>query len=976
MADMSLADALTAAPLVADAARVERFRGELAALVDADASLAPLRELLERPAVAHVLDGVFGASPFLTGLALRRPHGLLATLQTPVMQRMPALITSLEADMARAVEVSEAMALLRGFKADAALALALGDLGGAWPGCSVTSGITQTADAAVRAAVAWLFRQAQARGDWLDPDPAPETRSGYIVVAMGKHGAHELNYSSDIDLIVFFDPDRARLAARLELPTFLVRLTRDLVRLMEEPTADGYVFRTDLRLRPDAGATPVAISRAAALHYYESFGQNWERAAMIKARAIAGDLDAGRELLDELQPFIWRKYLDFAAIADIHAMKRQIHAVKGFGQIAVAGHDIKLGRGGIREIEFFAQTQQLIAGGRQRDLRVAGTLEALERLAARDWIKRPVGEALAQAYVALRTIEHRLQMLDDEQTQRLPDDPAGLHRLARFSGFPDADAFAAHLTKTLETVQRHYGRLFEQSPTLATGGANMVFAGEADDPGTLSALAAMGYADPARVIALVRGWHHGRYRAIRSPRARELLTEVQPQLMAAFARTVDPDEAILGFDRFLVALPSGVQLFSLLKQNPSLLDLIAAIMGTAPRLARTLSTHRRVLDAVLDPGFFGALADRDMLRGLVSTELADCADLESALDRARVLRQEQSFLIGVRVLTGTIAADRAGGAYALLADQMIDGLLSWILRDIERQHGRVPGGGAAVVAMGKLGGREMTAASDLDLIMIYDFDAAAVASDGARPLAPIAYYNRLTQRLVAAFNAPTTEGALYDIDLRLRPSGQKGPVATQLSSFIDYQARDAWTWEHLALTRARVVAGPPALVAAVETAIGKTLTVARDRARIAADVHDMRARIAAEKGTTDIWELKQVRGGLVDLEFIAQFLQLVHASTHPDILDPSTAGALTKLAAVGHLDARTAERLLAACRLLHDLTQVLRLCFDGPFVAEKAPDGLKLLLARVGGVPTFQALEGHLAATLAEVHTSFDRLIV
>ena len=398
-------------------------------------------------------------------------------------------------------------------------------------------------------------------------------------------------------------------------------------------------------------------------------------------------------------------------------------------------------------------------------------------------------------------------MIADEQTQTLPDDPDKLTALARFCGFADRDAFAARLTAELERVQAHYVRLFEHSPELTRGGANMVFAGEADDPATVEALTRMGFTRAPEIIALIRGWHHGRYPAVRSARARELLTEVQPVLVEALAKTANPDLALIGFDRFLSELPSGVQLFSLLKQKPALLEMIAAIMGTAPRLARILSKRRRVLDAVLDPGFFGSLADRAHLDAMIAAELEGARDFQEALDRARLLANEQQFLIGVRVLTGTISAAQAGGAYALLAECMIAAMQAEVEREMVRAHGRVPGGAAAVIAMGKLGGREMTAASDLDLILIYDFDQKATLSSGVKPLAPIQYYTRLTQRLISAFTAPTAEGILYPVDMRLRPSGQKGPVATQLSSFIHYQESEAWTWEHMALTRARVDLG-------------------------------------------------------------------------------------------------------------------------------------------------------------------------
>ncbi len=800
--------------------------------------------------------------------------------------------------------------------------------------------------------------------------------AGYIVIAMGKYGAGELNYSSDIDLIVFYDPERTRLAPEVEPQSFFVRLTRDLVQLMEERTGDGYVFRTDLRLRPDPGATQLALSREAALIYYEGVGQNWERAALIKARACAGDLEAGRRLLEDLAPFIWRKYLDYAAIADIHAMKRQIHAHKGFGRIAVAGHNIKLGRGGIREIEFFVQTQQLIAGGRQRDLRTSQTLEALKRLAARGWIKEAVGAELAEAYLFLREIEHRLQMVADEQTQEVPDDPQRLLSFALFCGFADMEAFAAALRARLETVQRHYAALFEDSPELTPGGVNMVFAGEEDDPATVAALKAMGYSQPGQVLATMRGWHHGRYPAVRTPRAREMLTEVQPLLITALAGTADPDRAFASFDRFLSELPAGVQLFSLWRANPNLLRLLADMLGTAPRLARILSRRRRLLDAVLDPGTLGMLPTADELDRLIATEIGSGEhDMQYVLDRARVTGSEQQFLIGIRVLSGAIKANQAGGAYALLAERLIDHLKGATERELVRTHGRVPGGGAAVIGMGKLGGREMTAASDLDLILVYDFDPAATQSAGARPLAPTHYYTRLTQRLITALSSATAEGALYEVDMRLRPSGQQGPVATQLSSFIEYQAKEAWTWEHLALTRARVVAGPPELKARVEVAIRAALTKPRDRAKVAADVHDMRQRIAKEKGSENIWELKQVRGGLIDLEFMAQYLQLVNAAGHPEVLDQSTVEAFRRLREAGLLAAAHADILIPATRLVHDLTQILRLCVEGPFDPAAAPKGLEALLARAGDAASFAELEGRLRAVLKDVAGLFDAIV-
>ena len=942
-------------------------RASLAAHVD----LAP---------VAEVLTAIFQASPYLRGLIVRDKHRLQRLLETPPERHIANLIAGLHRDIAATSQFNDCMRLLRLFKSEVALLTALADLGGVWPVMTVTAKLSDAADAAVQSAVRYLFRIATDRGDWHPLDVSkPEFASGYIVVGMGKYGAYELNYSSDIDLIVFYEADLARVRDGMELSNFFVRLTRDLVRLISERTADGYVFRTDLRLRPDAGATQIALTAEAAMHYYETVGQNWERAAFIKARAVAGDQIAGDALLAELAPFVWRKYLDFAAIADVHAMKRQIHAFKRLGDIGVAGHDIKLGRGGIREIEFFVQTQQLIAGGRQKALRTPRTLSALKELVAHGWISEPVAQYLKEAYLFLRGIEHRIQMVADEQSHKLPTNPEELERFARFAGYADLEAFSASLIAVLETVQGHYARLFESSPELTTGASNMVFAGESDDPATLEALANLGYSQPSQVLQTVRGWHHGRYRSMRSPQARERLTQVQPVLVEALAQTADPDQALANFDRFLADLPSGIQLFALLRTKPGLLQLVADIMGSAPRLARILSRRRRLFDAVLDPRAFGSQPSSADYENQLRAAITGDADLEHVLDTARVIGSEQTFLIGVRTLAGTMTAQDAGRAYAALADAMIRVLQSRIEADLAATHGTFPDSAAAVLAMGKLGGCEMTASSDLDIILIYDAPAEAITgtllSNGPKPLSAAQYYARLTQRLVVALSAHTAQGNLYDVDLRLRPSGQQGPLATSFASFVDYQNTSAWTWEHMALTRARVVSGPLHLRDRIEAAIAAVLSKPRARAAIATDVRDMRTRIEADKGTTNIWDLKQVRGGLVDLEFIAQYLQLIYASEFKGVLNTNTARAIAALGQFKALNDTDAHTLSDAAGLLSNLTGLLRLLSDGPFDPVTAPRGLKDQLARAGQAPSFSALESLLKDTLAAVHAAFNRII-
>lgn len=966
----AFAERICEIPEVFDADRGADVLRSVAQALDDNPDMARAAEMLRSRDVAAFLTAVFSGSPFLSALSARHPDLLAACLTEDPDSHLGEAGARLADRMAEASSVAEAMTLLRRFKQRSALLTALADLGGVWTTAETLGALSDAADISIRAAAQFLFRKAYEAGELTSPDP-----DGYFLIAMGKLGAMELNYSSDVDFIVFYDPERARLAETQEPSSFFVKLTRDLVRLLQEQTKDGYVYRTDLRLRPDPGATQIALSTEAGLIYYEGFGQNWERAALIKARVVAGDTELGDAFLEQLAPFVWRKYLDFAAVADIHAMKRRVHEFKGHGAIAVRGHDIKLGRGGIRDIEFFAQTQQLIAGGRHPELRTRGTLETLARLAEGGWIEQEAAQELSEAYLFLRRVENRIQMIGDQQTHLIPAEPKELDRLARLCGFADTDTFGDALVAKFQCVEGHYGALFEKLPQPPSSVPGLIVGDEAD-PESRAALQDLGFENPNAAIEAIKAWQAGRYPATRSAKARERLTAFLPNLLEAFGRTAQPDLALSTFDRVMASMPAGLQLFSLLAANPSLLRLVADIMGTAPRLAKILGRRPRLLDAVLDPGFFGDIPTNAQLKEVVGSALSLATDYQDALDRARIVGREQSFLIGVRVISGTISAEQAGEAYAVLADTLIQALADRVGDELVAQHGRLPNGMAAVLAMGKLGGEEMTAASDLDLIIVYDYAGEGAKSDGSRSLPGPQYYTRFTQRLIAALSAQTAEGALYEVDMRLRPSGNQGPVATKLSGFIDYQERSAWVWEHLALTRARVVSGPEAMADAIHETIRTVLTRPRDRPAVAREVQEMRRKIAVEKGTTDIWDLKQVRGGLVDLEFTTQFLQLVNAAEKPEVLDHNTELALTKLADAGVIDRADAELLIPAARLYQSLTQVLRLCLDGHFNADDAPQALRDLLARSADMPDFSTLEATLRDTLSRVHEAFDRLVV
>lgn len=937
---------------------------------------AAIDELIDHPHAKNILLGIAEFSPFLFDLIRADAARLIRLLSCDPETHLEAVIEQTSRNMLTASGETEVMHLLRRMKAEAALLIALCDIGGVWPVMRVTAALTDLAVAAVKTALRFQLRQEVARGRMKAPDPdRPEEGSGLIVLAMGKMGAGELNYSSDIDLIVFFDPAATSLVGDIEPQPFFVRVTQGLARLLQQRTGDGYVFRVDLRLRPDPASTQVAISTEAALHYYEREGRTWERAAMIKARPCAGDARAGEALVAEIAPFVWRKHLDFAALADVHDMKRQMQTYRGQSEISVEGHNVKVGRGGIREIEFFAQTQQLIAGGRHPELRVRPTLEALNVLAASNWITFEARDELAAAYQFLRRVEHRLQMITDEQTHALPENAEAVERFAYFFGYEGRDAFASDLVRHLNIVQGHYGRLFEGDPTGTAKLPPVDYAAGPDDPRLLDHLASLGFKKPVAVAATVKQWLTGDYRTLRVEATRAAFVEFIPGLIDGLAHAEEPDDAVAAFDRFLQALQRGGRLISLLSQNPDLVALVALILGAAPRLGDTLARQPQIMDGLIDPRFFGAMPDQRELSARLAATLKDADSYEDFLDRLRLFGQESLFLIGTRILSGTVSAQQASVAFADVAEGIVNTVHGLVTDQFAAQYGRIKGQDTAIVAMGRLGSREMTASSDLDLILLYDYDHEQPDSDGERSLQGAQYFARLTQRLISAFTTRTNYGVLYEIDMRLRPSGRAGPLASRLDSFADYQEREAWTWEHMALTRARVISASPELRKRIEGIIRGVLTRPRDAAATAADVADMRRAIAQEKGENDVWNLKYAAGGTVDIDFIAQYLQLLHAAGKPDILNVSTLAVLDNAARLGVLAQSEAEVLRQAARLYHDLTQILRLCVTGKFKPETAGEDLLRVMARAGDAPDFSALEARVRETQAEVRRVFGALV-
>jgi len=940
---------------VRDAEAAARLHERLAEAADADGWRATL------DAAWAALTPAFAASPYLAGLARRWPERLRRTLDADPEARLAEILADADA-LTGAPD--EAKAPLRRLKAELHLLTALCDLGGVWDLDQVTGALSRFADAAARAALRITADDWRRRGRLISaPDDPRGPVPGLFVLAMGKGGAFELNYSSDIDLSLFYEPEalETALAEGVEMQGFANRLAQGLTALLAERTADGYVFRVDLRLRPDPSSTPPAVAAPMALAYYESVGQNWERAAFIKARVCAGDAAEGADFLKALIPYIWRRSLDYQAVLDIQSIKKQIHVHKTGEGLEAAGANLKLGRGGIREIEFYVQTQQLILGGRDRSLRSPRTLEALDALTAAGHVAPEARDELHAAYVELRALEHRAQMLADEQTHILPVDPERRADVAALAGQGDLAAFDAEIERLLVRVNARYGELFEGGEDLSSPYGSLVFTGVENDPGTLETLARMGFSEPATVSDTIRSWHHGRIQATRTARGRELFTRLAPQLLTAVARTGAPDAAFRRFAVFFSGLSAGVQVQALFLNQPKLFDLVVGVMAFAPRLARALGRQPQALDGVLDARFMTALGTDTGLADQVVREAHEAGDFEGAMNAVRRLHREQTFRIGMHVVTGRTTAEQAGLTYTSLADACMKGLAPAALSEAERMGGAFDGA-VAVVALGKAGSREMTAGSDLDLMTVYAAPPEAVSA--GRGWSAETFYGRFTQRFIAALSAHTAEGGLYEVDMRLRPTGSKGPVSVRLEALEAYYADEAETWEFMALTRARLVwASDEAFGARVEAALEAALRRPRPGVDIAGDVRAMRDLMDRERRPKGFWDLKLSAGGQVDAEFAAQYRQLTAAQAGVPLT-------------VSTLEALADDPILAdAWRTHQQLGQLMACAFDGGGDPDQEPSGFQMRLARTVGAPDFDTLKARLIDLRLRARRAFEAML-
>jgi len=814
-----------------------------------------------------------------------------------------------------------------------ALNVAIGDLAGVFDLTAVTGALTRFADYALDTAIRTAIEERT---------PGAEPR-GFVAIALGKQGSSELNYSSDIDPILLFDPATLPRRPREEPEEAAVRIGKRVVELLQARDGDGYVLRVDLRLRPSPEITPIALPVDAAIGYYEAQALPWERAAFIRARAAAGDIALGQRFLDAIRPFVWRRALDFGAIGEIRGISARIRDHHSQGQAFGPGYDLKRGRGGIREAEFFAQIRQLIHGGRDPALRAPATRDALSRLAEAGWIGTDESTALIDGYTLLRTIEHRVQMIDDRQTHALPTGDA-LDRVAKLHGLDDSGALLALLEPRVTATGRIYDALDD---TVRPAFSHDAVTLEAD-------LAEAGFDEPESARRRIEAWRGGAYPALRSPAAREALEAVLPTLVPALATAPVPQAALLRLDALLERLPSAINIFRLLEARPGLATLLAAILSHAPTLADDLGRRPDLLDGLIDATAFERVGDVAALEAIMRAGEAG-GDYQSRLDHVRRVVGELRFALGAQIVAGASDPLDVAAGYARVAEAAIGVLATATIDEFAKVHGRVPESELVVLALGRMGGAMLTHASDLDLIYLFTGDFAA-ESDGPKPLGATLYYNRLAQRLTGALSVATAAGPLYQIDTRLRPSGGQGPLVVTLDSFARYQREDAWTWEHMALTRARPVFGSANARDAVAAIVRGVLEGDRPARDVIADARTMRNDMAAHKPPQGALDAKLLPGGLVDLEFATHVVQLVNKAG----FDPNLGCAI---------DALIREGLVPpSLRPAHDV--LTRLLVTLRLVApDAAPPGhaTEDLIARAIGVADWPAVVATLETRRQEV---------
>ena len=805
-----------------------------------------------------LLIHISSVSPFLKALLIKEKNWLETKIEEDLTFVFEEIIDFCSVSPSEKLFVN-----LRVARRRAILIIALADFGGLWSLDEVTSALTRFAEIVLQIGLDHLvfqaFRRKATKTFLLEKSRVPKTinRSahsvGLVGLAMGKMGANELIYSSDIDLIFFFDESLYHPENYSEVRKIFIKVIQNLINLLSSSSQDGFVFRVDLRLRPDPGSNPICIGLSVAERYYESFGRSWERAAFIKARAVAGNIKKGNLFLKVLSPFIWRKNVDFSTLLDTNKVRIQARSSGVLSKVNdVLGYNLKTGRGGIRDIEFFTQAQQLVLGGRNEVLRSAATVPALKSLCDCNWMPKHIGMKLISSYKKLRQIEHRIQLIDDTQTHSIPQDPEKNMYLAALCFEKDIDTFLNRVFFILKNVEELTNNLFNKREYFV------------ENEKWLSDVA-----NHKLVKSYLEKWHT--YSVFRSERSLELFAGVKPMLLDRVFLTESPSETLFQFDKIICELSGGVQLFSLFRENPNIVYLLIDICGSAPGLAEYLSKNISVLDFVVNREFYEPLFGKKILKNELIVQLKKMNVYEDKLDECRRWVKEHQFRTSVHLLVGISTVKEVALSYSNIAEACLECLFPIVHQNFALRYGYIINSKVSVIAMGKLGSREMSFDSDLDLILIYD-SGLEEFSTGSKIIPAKLYFSRLTQSLISALTVSTSEGSLFKVDMRLRPSGRSGPVATSFRGFKDYQICEAWVWETLALSKSRVLAGDKDFRKILRTCVLAILRRSISHNKIVSEIKEMRKRLFEnQKVLTDVLDLKIGLGSLQDLELLIQF---------------------------------------------------------------------------------------------------------
>jgi glutamate-ammonia-ligase adenylyltransferase len=935
--------ALTAA--VADAADPRLAVAGLARV--ADAAPALLEPVARDPARLRRLALVLGASPLVARLLAAEPE--LAALVTAgagaIADLVPVPRVETGADLARS---------LRAFKRRRVVLIATRDLLAESSLEETTAALSTLAEDALELAVAGArARLVRDHGDVV-VDGRP---TGFVVLGMGKLGGGELNFSSDIDLVYLYASDAAASAGGprggLSAREFFTRLAEEVTRALHHATADGFVFRVDLRLRPEGTNGPIVNSVANALTYYESWGQTWERAAYLKARPVAGDRALGTSFLRDLAPFVYRRYLDYATLEDIKEMKARV--TSALAAARDKGVNVKLGRGGIREIEFVIQSLQLVHVGKDERIRERNSLRALARLAEARYLPPEEGERLAAAYRFLRDVEHKIQLVDERQSQVIPSGDDELH-LARRLGLAAVDPtatlarFRAECRRHMDTVFASFTAYFYTSRAtigrVADPRLTSVLA-ELEDAGTAARLRELGFLEIDAAVANLRLLRDGAPTARATPRRKKLLLEVAPALLGEIVHAPDPDLALRNMASFLAAIGARSSFLALLAENASTLRVLVRLFGSSQFLSQVLIRHPEMLDSLVRSDLVRVEWTQAAMTHELASLLAVAETYEDRLDALRRFRNEQFLRIGINDLEGLLDFPAVSSQLSDVADACVAAALRVAEHETLQRYGLTAAPGCfAVVALGKLGSRELTYNSDLDLIFVY----VPAAEDGV-PVDAREFFTRVAQTMLTTLQAPTREGRVYTIDTRLRPSGNKGPLVSSRAAFSRYHAESSQLWERQALIKARAIAGDATLMAEVDAIIERFVYARPLRDDEIAEIHRLRMRMERELAGDERrgFNIKTGRGGLVDIEFLTQMLQLKHGTDVPAVRRRATRHALAELAAAGVVAPEDAAALEESYAFLRRLTNRLRIERDQPVEAlERGGAHLPALARRLG----------------------------